>query len=208
MKYLDFREALLSFQVFSIMDVKKRFPDFDSKRLTEWRYKGYIHKLINKWYLFSECAIDEKLLFRISNCIYRPSYVSLESALAYYHLIPEAVFTQKAITTIKTISYTTSGGTFDYHSIKPDLFFGYTILHRGGLPIMIAEIEKAILDYMYFNSSLNSLEDIAQLRFNYRELRDNLNQEKLDKYQLVFESKILDKRITYLNKHLEYAHIT
>jgi predicted transcriptional regulator of viral defense system len=207
MKYLAFREALLPFQVFSILDIKKLFPDFDSKRLTEWRHKGYIRKLINKWYLFSECAIDEKLLFRISNCIYRPSYVSLESALAYYHLIPEAVYTQKAITTRKTISYTTTAGTFDYHSLTPDLFFGYTILHKDGLPIIIAEIEKGVLDYLYFNSSIKSIKDIEQLRFNYSELLNNFNWEKLDKYQRVFESKILDKRITYLKKHLEHADI-
>src|SRR5271169_3255224 len=102
MGYLEFREALLPFQVFSIRDVEKIFPDFDSKRLVEWQHKGYVRKLVNKWYFFSECVVDDHLLFRMSNCIYRPSYVSLESALAYYHLIPEAVYTQKAITTRKT----------------------------------------------------------------------------------------------------------
>ena len=205
MIYFEFREALLPFQVFSIRDIKKLFPNFDSKRLVEWQHKGYLHKLVNKWYLFSECVVDEPLLFRISNCIYRPSYISLESALAYYHLIPEAVYTQKAITTRKTISYTTPVGTLDYHSLKPALFFGYTILHKGSLPIMMAEIEKAVLDYLYLNASLKSAKDIEQLRFNYIELHNSLNWEKLGKYQLAFESKTLDKRIKELKKQLEHA---
>jgi predicted transcriptional regulator of viral defense system len=205
MIYFEFREALLPFQVFSIRDIEKLFPNFDSKRLAEWQHKGYIRKLVNKWYLFSECVVDEQLLFRISNCIYRPSYISLESALAYYHLIPEAVYTQKAITTRKTISYTTPVGTFDYHNLKPGLFFGYAILHKDNLPIMMAEMEKAILDYLYLNASLKSAKDIEQLRFNYVEIHNNLNWEKLEKYQMAYESKTLDKRIKDLKKQFEHA---
>ena len=205
MTYLEFRDALLPFQVFSIRDIQKLFPDFDSRRLVEWQNKGYIRKLVNKWYLFSECVIDEHLLFRISNCIYRPSYVSLESALAYYHLIPEAVYTQKAITTRKTMSYTTPVGTFDFHSLKPGLFFGYSIFHKGNLPVMMAEMEKAILDYLYLTASLRSAKDIEQLRFNYNELHANLDWDKLEKYQRVFESKTLDKRIKGLKTLFEHA---
>ena len=205
MTYLEFRNSLLSFQVFSIQDIEKNFPGFDSRRLVEWRQKGYIRKLVNKWYLFSECAVDEQLLYRISNCIYRPSYISLESALAFYHLIPEAVYTQKAITTRKTISYTTPAGTFDYHSLKPGLFFGYTILHKGSLPLMLAEVEKAVLDYLYLNASMRSAKDIEQLRLNYVELQNNFDWDKLGKYQLVFESKTLDKKIKILKKQLGHA---
>jgi predicted transcriptional regulator of viral defense system len=206
MTYLEFREPLLPFQVFSIRDVEKYFPDFDSRRLVEWQRKGYIRKLINKWYLFSECLVDELLMYRISNCIYRPSYISLESALAYYHLIPEAVYSQKAITTRKTKSYTPSvGGTFDYHSIKPGLFFGFTIIRKGSLPIMIAELEKAILDYFYLNTSLKTAMDIEQLRLNYPELHNILDWEKLGIYQQAFSSKVLDKRIMELTKLLQHA---
>jgi|SRR6516225_1028495 predicted transcriptional regulator of viral defense system len=205
MTYLEFREKLLSFQVFSIRDIEKVFPEFDSRRLFEWRNKGHIRKLVNKWYLFSECVVDEQLLYRISNCIYRPSYISLESALAYYHLIPAAVYSQKAITTRKTISYTTPVSNFDFHSIKPNLFFGYTILHKGNLPLMIAEMEKAILDYLYLNHSIKTQKDIEQLRFNYIELRTTINEKTLEKYQLAFKSKTLDKRVTYLKTQLKYA---
>jgi predicted transcriptional regulator of viral defense system len=207
MSYLEFRDALLPFQVFSIRDIEKLFPKFDSRRLVEWQRKGYIRKLVNKWYLFSEIPVDEQLLFRISNCILRPSYISLESALAYYHLIPEAVYTQKAVTTRKTTSYVTPLGAFDFHTLKLTLFFGYSVFHKGSLPVLIAEKEKAILDYLYLNASLRSGEDIKQLRFNYIELHNNLDWEKLGKYQLVFASTTLDKRIKDLKKQLEHADI-
>ena len=206
MTYLKFREALSEFSVFSIRDILKIFPDFDSRRLVEWQQKKYISKLVNKWYLFTDRAIDELLLFRISNCIYRPSYVSLESALSYYHLIPEAVYSHQAVTTRKTISYKTSSGTFNYRTIKPKLFFGYEILHKAKFPVMVAEVEKAILDYLYLNSSLRTIKDMESLRLNYSEIKNSVDWKKLDKYAGVFQSKTLDKRIKYLKKLLPHVN--
>ncbi|MBS1605576.1 MAG: hypothetical protein JST42_23125 [Bacteroidetes bacterium] len=206
MNYLEFRKALLPFQVFSTRDIEKNFPAFDSKRLVEWQRKKYIQKIVNKWYVFNEVAKDEQLLYRISNCICQPSYVSLESAFAYYHLIPEAVYTQKAITTKKTIAYRTAIGAFDFRNIKPVLFFGYTIHHKDQLPILMAEMEKAILDYLYLNSSVRSMEDVEALRFNREGLSNGLDWAKLEKYRLVFESKALDKRVNILKSYLKNAN--
>jgi len=204
--YFDFRNALIDFKVFSIGDAKKLFPGFDSKRLVEWQKKNYLRKLINKWYLFTEIPVDEILLFRISNCLYRPSYVSLESALSYYSLIPEAVYSQQAITTRKTTTYETPVGSFNYRSIKPELFFGYEILHKDKLPVMIAEAEKALLDYLYLTASLKTIKDIEALRFNYAEMQSRVDWKKLEKYALVFGSKTLDKRIKDLKKLLPHAN--
>ena len=140
------------------------------------------------------------MLFRISNCLHRPSYVSLESAISYYNLIPEAVYSQQAITTRKTIRYETPVGTFNYRSVKPDLFFGYEIIHKDKLPVMIADIEKALLDYLYLTASLKTIKDIEALRFNFMELQNRVDWDKLDKYALVFSSKTLDNRIKGLKK--------
>ena len=208
MNYLEFRKTLLPFQVFSIRDIEKSFPAFDSRRLVEWQHKKYIRKIINKWYVFNETTIDDQMLYRISNCIYQPSYISLESALAYYHLIPEAVYMQKAITTKKTIAYRTPIGTFDFRNVKPILFFGYSIQHKGRLPILMAEMEKAILDYLYLNSSLQSVEDVEGLRLNRTELSSTMDWKKLEKYQLVYESRTLDKRVKILKSHLKNADTT
>ena len=127
MSYLDFRTALYSFEVFCIRDIEKLFPKFDSRRLVEWQRKGYIQKLINKWYVFADIPINDRLRYRISNCLHRPSYISLESALSHYGLIPEAVYSVQNITTKKTIAYETIAGTFNYRSIKAQLFFGYEV---------------------------------------------------------------------------------
>lgn len=206
MTFLDLRTALFEFKVFSIGDVKKAFPNFDSRRLVEWQQKNYIRKLINKWYVFAEASIDELMLFRISNCLYQPSYVSLESALSYYNLIPEAVYTHQAIATRKTVAYNTPVGSFNYRSVKPELFFGYEITHKDKLPVLIADIEKALLDYLYLTASLKTMKDVEALRFNFLDLRSRVDWDKLDEYALVFNSKTLDSRIKGLKKLVSHVN--
>ncbi len=206
LSWIEFRNALIEYKIFSIGDAKKYFPGFDSKRLVEWQKKNYIRKLINKWYLFAEIPVDELLLFRISNCLYQPTYISLESALAFYHFIPEAVYSMQAITTRKTIAYKTTAGTFNYRTLKPAFYFGYNILHKDKLPVLVAEPEKALLDYLYLGAGLNSVKDIKALRLNYAELQQTIDWNKLDNYAQVFKSKTLDKRIRILKKVSLHAH--
>jgi predicted transcriptional regulator of viral defense system len=204
--YLQFQKKLRPFQVFSIKDAQKAFSSFDSKRLVEWQKKGYIKKIINKWYIFSDIQLHDELFYRISNCIYQPSYVSLESALSYYQLIPEAVYNHQAVSTRKTITYNTHFGTYNYRTIQPDIYFGYTILRFNELPILMAEPEKALLDLLYLNARLSSWEDIVALRLNVSELRTLIKEEKLMLYADVYKSKVLDKRIKLINKLILDAH--
>lgn len=200
MSWIEFRNTLIEFSVFSTRDIKKYFPNFDTRRLVEWQQKKYIQKLINKWYVFSEIPLDEMLLYRISNCINRPSYVSLESALSHYHFIPEAVYTQQAITTRKTIFYTTPAGTFQYRSLKPAFYFGYQVFQKNKLPVLMADPEKALLDYLYLTGSLITIKDLQAVRFNYTELQQTIDWDKLDNYARVFNSVTLNNRLKQLKK--------
>ncbi|GAC1589393.1 MAG: hypothetical protein NVS3B19_09420 [Ginsengibacter sp.] len=198
--YLEFQKELLPFKVFSLSDIKKSFQLFDTKRLVEWQDKGYIKKVINKWYVFSDIPVSENLLYRISNCLHHPSYISLESALSYHNLIPEAVYSNQAVTTRKTTSYKTPLGMFNYRTLKPKLYFGYTVQVQEGLPVLIAEIEKALLDYLYFNAAVKKNEDLLALRLNMQVLQDKLNWEKLYHYADIFNSIVLNKRVKLLKK--------
>lgn len=205
MTYLDFRGTMYSFEVFSTRDIEKLFPKFDTRRLVEWQRKGYIQKLINKWYLFADVPMNERLRYRINNCLHRPSYISLESALSHYGLIPEAVYSVQNITTRKTIAYDTIAGTFNYRSIKAHLFFGYEVDNSQTIPLLIASPEKAILDYLYLNHQLNNTEDIEGLRLNLTTFNETINKDRLTSYAACFESKTLNKRLNLLNKINNHA---
>jgi len=204
MNYLEFRNALLPFKVFSIWDAKKQFSNFDTRRLVEWQAKGYILKIINGWYLFTEVTKDDNLINRVSNCLHQPSYISLESAFAFYNLIPEAVFTCQSVTTNKTQMYHTSIGDFVYRSVKQSLYFGYSIFREGMFPVCMAEKEKALLDYFYLNTHFNKIVDFEELRFNIDELA-NLDWGKMNIYLEIFDNKQLTKRVTNFKLFLQYA---
>lgn len=199
MNYLAFEKSLREFPVFSIKDIKKRYPDFDSRRLVEWQQKSYIQKLRREYYCFQESKKGERFLFFAANKIYSPSYVSMESTLAYYNLIPEGVFLTTSISTRNTASYNTPVGDFSYNHVKPLLFFGYRLLLNNSVAIKIAEPEKVILDYLYLKK-LNSEDDIDALRFNEIQIKEIVDFHKLDKYQRIFNSKVLDKRIKLLKE--------
>ena len=205
LNYIHFKQTLFHLQVFSVKDALKSFPEFDTRRLVEWQAKGYIQKLVNKWYLFKEALLDEMLQYRIGNCIYRPSYISMESALSYYHLIPEAVYSQQSVTTRKTISYKTPVGLFHYNSLKPELYFGYHVIRKNEIPVLMADAEKALLDYLYFHPSLKTVQDMESVRLNTTELQNTVDWERLDKYAMVFSSAALDRRINNLKKLLVYV---
>ena len=58
MKYIEFRELLKDFTVFSVNDIENTGKKFHRRRLHEWQQKGYIKKLIKGYYIFSDFMIN------------------------------------------------------------------------------------------------------------------------------------------------------
>ncbi|MFW5760083.1 MAG: type IV toxin-antitoxin system AbiEi family antitoxin domain-containing protein [Cyclobacteriaceae bacterium] len=203
MNYQLFRDELHKFKIFSLTDIKKIFPVFDTRRLVEWQEKGYIKKVINRWYVFSDVTVEDSFLYWSANRIYRHSYISMETALSYYGLIPEAVYTTTSVSTLKTASFDTPLGTFAYRHVKQALFFGYRVMEWQKFPIKMAEPEKLILDYLYLNPRLNQHEDWQGLRLNQEIMHDMVDAQKLQKYLTIFQSGALDKRVSNFLKFME-----
>lgn len=197
MDYLSFERALRIFPVFSTTDIKKRFPDFDGRRLVEWQQKRYIIKLRREYYCFADRRKEESFLFFASNKIYSPSYISLESALAYYGLIPEGVFLTSGISSGNTAKYQTPFGEFSYNHLKPSLFFGYRLIRINDSTIKMADPEKALLDFIYLKK-IDTTEAFEGLRLNVTQLKEILDYIKLNDYQKLFKSRVLNKRIALL----------
>lgn len=204
MTYLEFKDVLQEFPVLSIREIEKHFPDFDNRRLVEWQEKGYIQKLRNRYYRFTDCRVNEDYLFYCANTIYGPSYVSLESALSIYGFIPEGVFQITSCTTIKTNTFETPIGVFAYRNLKEDLFFGYHLQQWNGYHYAIAEPEKAIIDYLYLNK-IKSSEEFESLRWNITAISNRLSMEKLEAYVNHIGSKALQTQINYIKTYLNVS---
>ena len=99
----------------------------------------------------------------------------------------------------KTQEYHTPIGTFRYQHLLPRLYFGYEVLRpAGNRPVLIADLEKALLDYCYLHPELRTPADFAGLRLNTDVLRDRLNPARLADYQTLFAHQRLNQRIEAL----------
>ena len=202
MQFIEFKSILKNQIIFSNNDIEKLIRYFNKKNLINWQKKGYIQKLRNNWYCFSDIQNSQNELFSIANKIYKPSYISLESALSYYGFIPEGVFSFTSISTLKTNNFNNYFETFLYKSIKNNAFFAYKIIENKDLKFKIAEPEKAILDYFHINHNINTQEDFFAIRLNKSNIKIEIDFEKMEKYALLFNSKILLKKINKLNKYI------
>ena len=92
----------------------------------------------------------------IANHIYGPSYVSMESALRFYGLIPEMVFNSISLTTGTARTYHNDVGTIRYiHCNKQYFSIGLTYAQCEGTSFIIATPEKALCDKIIFTPNLN-----------------------------------------------------
>lgn len=204
--WVEFQTEMRPFRVFSVQDVKKQFPSMNLMNLVRWQEKGYILKLRNRWYAFNDAESSENMEWLAANSIYSPSYVSLHTALSWYNLIPEMIAITTSVTTQKTNRFSTPLGSFDYHSIKPELFgYGYVLENmdssgnRTSRKIMVATPQKAILDFFYINSYYDTEKEIENLRLNETELANIINSE-FYQYLGKYQSQALDRRIRKMIK--------
>ncbi|MEI7621267.1 MAG: hypothetical protein WCJ51_01910 [Candidatus Moraniibacteriota bacterium] len=205
MQYLELKQQLKDFLVFSLADIKKVDPAFYRRRLNEWQDKGYIKKVIKEYYIFSDLEIGEPVLFVVANRIFDPSYVSLEMALSYYGLIPESVYEITSVSSRKTYTFDSQLAKFNYRKMKPELMFGYQLIMYQGHSFKMAEIEKAILDFFYFNSKLKTEGQFEELRINRDAFQEQVNLEKLRQYLAQFKNKELESRINKFIKFMSHA---
>jgi len=106
--------------------------------------------------------------YNLAPIIYGPSYLSFEFALAYYSLIPEAVynFTSATFEKKKAKQYATPYGTFTYRDVPSEAYPVGTILHvENGYGFQIASPEKAICDQLYIVSPLKNRGELEHLLF-------------------------------------------
>ena len=114
--------------------------------LTRAHKRGDVEKLRRGLYALHDKPPSE---LEIANALVRPSYVSFHYAMAYYHLIPEAVYRVTSATTGNTRRFQVAGAEYSYHHLKSAAFAGYKPQQTAGRTILIAEPEKAFLYSLY-----------------------------------------------------------
>jgi len=197
-----FRTTFQDFPVITLRDICIAFPNFDSKNLLRWQQKKHIIKLRNGYYQLADRNTSHHL-FLVANQIYMPSYISLETALSFHGIIPEAVYTIQSVTTLKTMSFTNLLGNFQYRSIQASLYFGYQLLQNdASTAFRMASPEKAILDFLYFRHDIQDQLQFAALRWNSEPLK-LLNFRLLMEYARWYHSPTLIKKTSWIKTYID-----
>ena len=101
-----------------------------------------------------ELAYPEQIVLPdlyVANKLYEPSYISLETALSHYQLLPETAAQVTSVTPNATRRFKNFHGLFTYFSVRPRAFAGYTLIRLQGRTVRIAEPEKAVVDRLYMS---------------------------------------------------------
>lgn len=146
--------------------------------------------------------------FTIANLMVMPSYVSLESALSYYNLIPEAVYTTTSVTTRLTHEHQTPLGQFSFSHLKDNYFnHGFYQVKLAFNSFLIATPLKALIDFLVVhNKKYETVEEIVNdLRFNWDEfksLKEFVNSAKVLELKAIYRSNRMLKIITSIEKNI------
>ena len=200
MNYLQFRKQMFDLACFNINQIYAWQPGFDRNNLSHWEKKGYIIRLRQGYFAFPEYKSKADYALYFANRIYRPSYISLHSALSFYGMIPESVVQISSVTSLKTAYFVNEFGEYSYKTIKEDLMFGYDLKPMAdGRTMQFATPEKALLDLLYLYPFYNTGKELEDLRLDEDYLHDDLNKDLLIDLCSQFKNKALDQRLKMLH---------
>jgi predicted transcriptional regulator of viral defense system len=150
------------------------------RQLSRWTKAGRLHQLRRGLYALAFPYQKVKPHpFVVANRLMRSSYVSLQSALDYYGLIPDVVHAVTSVTTLRPHRWETQLGVFEFHHIKTEWFFGYRQVEISpGQRAFVATPEKALLDLAYLHPGADDPAYLRELRLQNLE---RLNLEALQK---------------------------
>ncbi len=171
-------------------------PVYLRVQLSRWVEQGKLIKLKRGYYVINKPYTDKfPSQFLIGNTINFPSYVSLESALSHYSLIPEYVPTIMSVTTARPQIIKNQLGVFIYRHIKKPLFFGYKKIDIEGEKVFVAEREKALIDLFYLNDTSENY--IKELRLQNLE---TIDMEKLKDYAISTGKRKIAKAVSMIEE--------
>lgn len=181
-------------------------PNDVRKQLSRWTQAGKLHQLRRGLYTLAPPYQKVKPHpFVIANRLVPNSYVSCQSALAHYGLIPEYVPVTTSVTTARPARWDTPLGSFEFRHIKVDLLRGYRLTDLNNQQAFVAAPEKALLDLIHLQPRGDSPDYLRELRLQNL---DRLDMEELQRQADLAESPKLRRAanaVIELSRSEEYV---
>lgn len=181
MEKLLFKLPKYPFDYWLLSDILRDYS-YPRNKINSLLRKKIIIRIKKGLYLLSPEYGGQIDRFLVANLIYGPSYVSLDSALSFWGVIPEKVETVSSITNKRNKSFETPVGRYIYKYRNDHVFYkGIMLINNGEKSYMIASREKAICDSI---STVNEIRDIEDMDIYFRE---NMRIDVQDLHDLDFE---------------------
>ena len=176
-------------------------PNDIRRQLTRWTNSGRLIQLRRGLYSLAPPYQKVKAHpFVIANRLVGGSYVSLQSALAHYDLIPEFVPTVVSVCSSRPRQWSTPLGSFLFRHVDRKHLRGYQSLELGGgQSAVVALPEKALLDLIYLTPGGDSIEYIRSLRLQNLEL---LSRDQLKGFAQMFGKPKMSRAADILKAHI------
>ncbi|MFH1899675.1 MAG: hypothetical protein ABIJ83_00165 [Patescibacteria group bacterium] len=144
-------------KIFTLNDLKKilntKSDNTAYKRIPSLINNNLIYRISKGIYGLKDNAPNE---FEIASFLYKPSYISLESALNFYGVLTQVSFVKTSLTTKRS---KLAKEEYQYYQIDPKYFWGFEKIQN----FLIASREKALIDQIYFASKkITSIKNINE----------------------------------------------
>jgi hypothetical protein len=129
-----------------------------ARKIADLCSQGFLVRVKRGLYIVPQRNDREEVSgYLIANHLYGPSYISLETAMQYYGMIPEGVYTYESVTFRRSKKYSTPVGLFRYHCLPKEYFVTGIRMEKIGrlnYSFLIASPEKAICDMLVKTNGL------------------------------------------------------
>lgn len=136
------------------------------RQLSRWVAAGRLYQLRRG--LYTLAPPFQKVIphpFLVANRQVHGSYVSCQSALAYYGLIPEYVDVVTSVTAARPGRWETPLGVYQFRHVKTELVYGYRLVDVADRQqAFVAMPEKALLDLIYLQPRGDDPSYLQELR--------------------------------------------
>lgn len=175
MKYAELVEKVSGFPFFTVGFLSAgRDPSKIRLQISRWVKNGKVLRIHKGLYTLAEPYRKvPSHPFCVANQIKEASYVSLQSALSWYGMIPEFVPAVTSVTTGRPHTIETPLGRFEFRHLHKKYFWGYRQIELPhGQGTFVARPEKALLDLVYLTDGGDEPEYLESLRLQHFEQID------------------------------------
>jgi hypothetical protein len=178
------------------------------RQLSRWTKAGRLYQLRRG--LYALAPPFQKLKphpFVTANRMMHGSYVSCQSALAHFGLIPESVPAVTSVSGGRTARWQTPLGHFEFYHVQSKLLRSYRLIDLGeGQRAFVAIPEKALLDLVHLHAHADTPEYLRELRLQnlgqlrpdrLEELASSARRPKLQRAVAVIAALALDEAREY-----------